>query len=409
MKLETVPLGAISPDPANVRKHSAKNIDAIKASLRRFGQQKPIVVDAKGIVLAGNGTLAAARDLGWKEIQIVRTELTGTQATAFGIADNRSAELAEWDDKLGEVLASLEAEDFPLAEIGFDEADLAELVGEPEPSDADADPQIDKAEELRAKWGVELGQVWQLGNHRLLCGDSTNRIDVEKLMNGEKADMCFTSPPYALGKSVSLSGNKVMSAKGNAYDNHKDDSHSWMGLMDGWWTASLDYISHAWIINIQPLAGNKRDLMRWINDRVDRLVDIATWDKGHAAPQMAAGVMSSRFEWVIALGRDGASRSIPLSSWQGTVQNVYEGPPQRSNDYSDLHAATMPIHLPLWAIGTLCDRSRLIYEPFCGTGTTIIACEQLARACRAMEISPAYVAVTIQRWADATGKEPRKL
>jgi ParB-like chromosome segregation protein Spo0J len=127
MKLETVPLSAISPDPANVRKHSPKNIDAIKASLRRFGQQKPIVVDAKGIVLAGNGTLTAARDLGWKEIQIVRTDLTGTQATAFGIADNRSAELAEWDDKLAEVLASLEAEDFPLAEIGFDEADLAKL------------------------------------------------------------------------------------------------------------------------------------------------------------------------------------------------------------------------------------------------------------------------------------------
>ncbi len=102
-------------------------MDAIKASLRRFGQQKPIVVDAKGIVLAGNGTLAAARELGWREIQIVRTELTGSQATAFGIADNRSAELAEWDEKLADVLASLKAEDFPLEEIGFDSADLKQF------------------------------------------------------------------------------------------------------------------------------------------------------------------------------------------------------------------------------------------------------------------------------------------
>ena len=140
MKLETVPLGSISPDPANTRKHSRRNLDAIKASLRRFGQQKPIVVDAKGVVLAGNGTLAAATELGWSEIQIVRTALAGVDATAFGIADNRTAELAEWDDKLGDVLAALKAEEFPLAEIGFDEADLAELAGEPEPSDADAEP-----------------------------------------------------------------------------------------------------------------------------------------------------------------------------------------------------------------------------------------------------------------------------
>ena len=119
MKLETVPCDTLSFDPANLRKHGKKNLDAIKASLRRFGQQKPIVVDAKGIVLAGNGTLAAAQELGWKEIKIVRTDLAGTQATAFGIADNRSAELAEWDEKLGDVLASLKAEDFPLEDIGL--------------------------------------------------------------------------------------------------------------------------------------------------------------------------------------------------------------------------------------------------------------------------------------------------
>ena len=128
MKLESVPLSALSFDPANLRKHGRRNLDAIKASLRRFGQQKPIVVDAKGIVLAGNGTLAAAQELGWTEIKIVRTELAGTQATAFGIADNRSAELAEWDEKLGDVLASLKAEDFPLEDVGYAESELQVLL-----------------------------------------------------------------------------------------------------------------------------------------------------------------------------------------------------------------------------------------------------------------------------------------
>ncbi len=124
MKLTTTKIAELSLDPSNVRKHGRKNLDAIKASLRKFGQQKPIVVDAKGIVLAGNGTLTAAQELGWTEIEIVRTQLEGVEATMFAIADNRTAELAEWDDKLAEVLASLEAEDFPLEEIGFSNEDL---------------------------------------------------------------------------------------------------------------------------------------------------------------------------------------------------------------------------------------------------------------------------------------------
>ena len=125
MKSELVPISSLSSDPANVRKHGQRNLDAIKASLKRFGQQKPIVVDANGVVVAGNGTLEAARSLGWDEIAIVRTSLTGAEATAFAIADNRTAELAEWDDEaLAETLATLD--DFE--SIGFDVAEVDDLV-----------------------------------------------------------------------------------------------------------------------------------------------------------------------------------------------------------------------------------------------------------------------------------------
>jgi ParB-like chromosome segregation protein Spo0J len=130
MNFETISVAELSLDPSNVRKHSRRNLDAIKASLRKFGQQKPIVVDAKGIVLAGNGTLTAAQELGWTEIQIVRTELAGVEATAFAIADNRTAELAEWDDNLGEVLQSLADDGYDLSKIGFDQSDLDALIGE---------------------------------------------------------------------------------------------------------------------------------------------------------------------------------------------------------------------------------------------------------------------------------------
>lgn len=128
MKIETIAVAELSLDPSNVRKHSRRNLDAIKASLRKFGQQKPIVVDAKGIVLAGNGTLTAAKELGWTEIDIIRTELEGVEATMFAIADNRTAELAEWEDSLAEVLQKLQADGHDLGDLGYDQNDRDELL-----------------------------------------------------------------------------------------------------------------------------------------------------------------------------------------------------------------------------------------------------------------------------------------
>jgi len=198
----------------------------------------------------------------------------------------------------------------------------------------------------------------------------------------------------------------VMSKKGNPYDDHDDNAEEWEPLMRGWFSASLVAVSSAWVVNVQPLAGNKRQLMRWIADNANRLVDIATWDKGHAAPPMAQGVMASRYEWMIIFGAsDGASRAVPLSSWRGTVQSLYDGPPQRGNEFSGIHAATMPVHVPTWVLSTLCDKATSVFEPFCGTGTTLIAAEQLGRKCYGMEISPQYVDVIVKRWQDYTGRQ----
>ncbi|HEY0008049.1 MAG TPA: ParB N-terminal domain-containing protein [Tepidisphaeraceae bacterium] len=131
MTIETVKISSIQPDPANLRKHAERNLQTIKGSLARFGQQRPIVVDARGIIIAGNGTYAAAQALGWPSIQIVRTALTGSEAVAFAIADNRTSETSEWDDAaLANVLAALKAEDADLAQAtGFTLDELAGLIG----------------------------------------------------------------------------------------------------------------------------------------------------------------------------------------------------------------------------------------------------------------------------------------
>lgn len=151
MKIERINVAELSLDPSNVRKHDRKNLDAIKASLRKFGQQKPIVVDAKGIVLAGNGTLTAAKELGWTEIEITRTTLQGVEATAFAIADNRSAELAEWEDSLANVLKSLSEADFDLVQLGFSDSDLDELLGKQNSDEPKNDVEIVSALEVIAE------------------------------------------------------------------------------------------------------------------------------------------------------------------------------------------------------------------------------------------------------------------
>jgi DNA modification methylase len=383
MKLETVPCDTLSFDPANLRKHGKKNLDAIKASLRRFGQQKPIVVDAKGIVLAGNGTLAAAQELGWKEIQIVRTDLAGTQATAFGIADNRSAELAEWDEKLGDVLASLKAEDFPLEEIGFDAADLEELAPEAAGSDVDAEPQIDKAEELRAKWGVELGQVWQLGEHRIACGDSTKIEEVKKLMASDVADAVITDPPYGIDYQSNYRKQK--------FDRLKNDDI----VMDEWIEPCAKF-SSGWFIFF--CAWQRLDEWIAVGRKVGDLTNLLIWKKAAAMGDLA-GSFSPTFEVALAYNRGaklvGGVR--PSAVFEHAIESA-------AGFY---HPTTKPVSLIAELIINVSEI--IVLDPFSGSGTTIIACERTGRKCRAIELNPGYVAIAIQRWADATGKEPKKL
>jgi DNA modification methylase len=174
--------------------------------------------------------------------------------------------------------------------------------------------------------------------------------------------------------------------------------------MESWFTASDDAVSEVWVVNVQLLAGNKRDLLKFMSDNSSRFVDVITWDKITTQPAMAPGVLSSRFEWMIVFSRkENATRTIPFSSWRGTVYNVYNAQPQRNNEFSSIHAATMPIHVPVWIMGTLCDQSKSVYEPFCGTGTTLIAAQQLNRKCYGMEISPQYCDVIVKRWENLTG------
>jgi DNA modification methylase len=432
MKIERINVAELSLDPSNVRKHDRKNLDAIKASLRKFGQQKPIVVDAKGIVLAGNGTLTAAKELGWTEIEITRTTLQGVEATAFAIADNRSAELAEWEDSLADVLKSLADANIDLADLGFAKGDLDKISKDFAGDSAiDAEPQIDKAEELKQKWSVELGQLWQLGEHRILCGDSTKTDDVAKVLAGDKPFLMVTDPPYGVNYDASWRADAITGGESGDMATGKvmnDDIADWTktweifinqgGVVCYVWHA--DKYSPVVADSIYASGFELRNLIIWAKDRLS--ISRGNYHhqyepcwyavkKGESAKFTEDRTQSTlwkniddvtRPDELIFVAKDEAKRVYAIRGDRSTLWQIPK--PTKSETG---HSTQKPIECMARPIRN--HESEFVFEPFSGSGTTIIACEQLGRKCRAIELNPAYVAVAIQRWADATGKTPIKL
>ena len=208
---ETVPIEDIRPDLKNARAHDERNTSAVAASLRRFGQQKPIVVDREGKIIAGNCTHAAALAIGWTEITIIRTDLAGTEATAYAIADNRTAELATWDNaSLAALLDSLRAEDATLLDAaGFTPGELDALLDE---QDAGLPDGIDDAALALGEAQTKPGDLVILGDHRLLCGDAADSAHVARLLDGQVIHLVNTDPPYNV-KVEPRSNNAIAAGK----------------------------------------------------------------------------------------------------------------------------------------------------------------------------------------------------
>ena len=363
MNIQSIAVSELSLDPSNVRKHSRRNLDAIKASLRKFGQQKPIVVDAKGIVLAGNGTLTAAKELGWTEIQATRTELAGVEATAFAIADNRTAELAEWDeDGLTKVLESLKVEDADLlAATGYDSAEVDKMIGAEVTEDEVPEPPADPI--------TKAGDLWMLGDHRLLCGDSTKAEDVERVMNGERAGAVVTDPPYGM----------------SFQSNHRKDQHAEIAG-DGDETLLVHAIE-------SDATHSKYIWCRWDNiPKAPKPKSVVTWGKNNWSMGDLRHEHARQTE--VCLFYAGPDHAWPSKRPTDLVIHARTG--------NDLHPTQKPVSLLAEVIGWT---SGLIYDPFLGSGTTLIAAEQLGRKCYGMEISPAYCDVIVKRWENLTGKK----
>lgn len=391
MQIELVPINSLVFDPSNARKHNQKNINAIKGSLARFKQQKPIVVNYDNVVIAGNGTLQAAIELKWKDIAVVRTDLDGSDLTAFGLADNRSSELAEWDlDNLGGLLKSLQDEDFNLDSIGFDNDDLQKMIAQeiaPGNTDDDAVPED---VETRCK----PGDLWILGNHRLLCGDSTNIQHVERLMNGEKADMVFTDPPYNYGGNTAClspswaKGHKELAVAAWDKDFKIEDIFGSIEISIADNCAIYIFTSHFLAPAIWDWMKVSLGFYGWL-----------VWCKPNPMPSF----IKKDWTWaaeLICYGRKGKpifnypDGKHALNWWQINIKTSGRE-----------HPTQKPVEVPTRAIEMHSQRNHIILDLFLGSGSTLIACEKTGRKCYGMEIDQHYCDVILRRWEDYTGKQ----
>jgi DNA modification methylase len=380
-------INEIIPNPNNPRLIKDNKFKQLVKSIQDFPQMlelRPIVIDENNMVLGGNMRLKACLEAGLTDVPVIHANnLSEDKKKEFIVKDNVGYGEWDWDD-LANNWDALELTEWGLDIPNFD----AEVLEAQEDDFA--------APEGGIETNIVLGDLFEIGEHRLLCGDSTDSELLSKLMNEQKANLAFTSPPYNAGKSEALSGNThTIDNKYNEYnDNQTKDNY--LDLLVGFTNNALlnsDYL----ICNIQSLAGNKIALIEYLYQYKDNFIDVAIWDKGHGAPAMAENVMTSAWEYMLFISsKDKASRAIPNANFRGTVPNIYRGKPNRNNEFSSVHAATFPIDLPEWAL-QFTKEGNIILDQFCGTGTTMVASHQLKRKCYGMELDPKYCQVIVDR------------
>ena len=398
MKITQKKVTELIPYVNNSRTHSDEQVAQISASIKEFGWTNPILVDGTNGIIAGHGRLLAARKLGYTEVPTIElADLTETQKKAYIIADNRLALNAGWDNEMLTIeLNELLADGFALEMLGFDPKELAALL-EPEVieglTDEDAVPEV--PDEPKTK----LGDIYQLGNHRLMCGDSTSIDAVDKLMDGQKADMVFTSPPY---------NANTKAGDGDIFTSKKSKKLYAEGYSDN--LPSNEYIDFAASVlevcfantdgfifwNVSYNAKSKNEYIKQIVNRLDYLVEQVCWKKTSTIPFKGCLMRDWEPIYIFSTNKQGLNTKIVTSNfWQ--VSNT--GSQQKN------HKACFPVALPEKGISLVNANSGIIFEPFCGSGTTIIAAEKHGRKCYGMELDPKYCDVIVKRWEEFTGKK----
>jgi DNA modification methylase len=367
------------PYAKNSRTHSDEQVAQIAASIKEFGFNNPILIDKENTIIAGHGRLLAARRAGMVDVPCIRLDhLTETQRKAYVIADNRLALNAGWDNEMLTIeLNELLADDFALDILGFDEKELKALLDPIQATEGltDEDAVPEAPEEPKTK----PGDIWIMGRHRLMCGDSTVIHDVEKLVDNAKIDLCYTDPPYGINEKGDRSKRGGLT-QGNKLQDFKDDTIDYAveayQIVEGvlqiprqvWWGAN--YYCHA-----LPQSNN------WF-----------VWDKRVEEKQKDTQ-SDCELAWVKSKW---SSVRIFRHLWKGLIKGSEHGQKR-------VHPTQKPVALAEWSFNYF-KEVKSVLDLFGGSGSTLIACEKTNRVCYIMEFEPHYCDVIVKRWEEFTGK-----
>ena len=400
--VQRVPLSDLHLDPANARTHNEPNLAAITASLQRFGQAEPLVVHARtGRVIGGNGRLVAMLALGWKECDVVQLELSDIEATALGIALNRTGELAGWDaEALAKLLGELRTEG-ALEGVGYSSQDIDELLAEIAANQTspmvmfDPGPGEDPVRTICAR-----GDVWRLGEHRLLCGDSTNADDVARVLGGEKATLLSTDPPYC----VNYTGNDrpIHDGKPSGKDwslVYREIDIADLGeFLDKVMLACLPHLEHRTPIYIWHAHVQQPTIAAVFERHGLLLHQMIVWVK----PSAVFG--HSYYRWRHEPCAFGWVKGDKPQHGIGQLDTVWEADWDGKARFSTFHPTSKPTRLFEIPMEQHTRPGGVVLEPFSGSGSQILAGEKLHRRVRAIEIPPAFVDGTILRWQKMTSR-----
>lgn len=387
-KIEKRSIDALIPYARNARTHSDEQVAQIASSIKEWGWTSPILIDPENLIIAGHGRVMAARKLNMTEVPVVVADgWTDAQKRAYVLADNKLALNAGWDEELLALeLSELKELGSDIELIGFTDDELAKLM--PDGNDGLTDPDaIPEVQELAISGP---GDFWQLGEHKLLCGDSTVITDVEKLMGEVKADMCFTDPPYNV--DYGNTAKDKMRGKDRRIMNDALGEHFYQFLLDAC-SNILSVTKGACYICMS--SSELHNLQRaWI-EAGGKWSTFIIWSKNTFT--LGRSDYQRQYEPILYGWKEGADHFWCGDRNQSDVWNYNK--PQKN----DLHPTMKPVELVERAIRNSSKSQDIIFEPFGGSGSTLIACERAGRSARVIELDPKYVDVIIRRWQDFTG------
>jgi DNA modification methylase len=390
MKITMWPIDQVRPYARNARKIPIAAINKVAASIREFGWRQPIVVDKDGTVIVGHVRLEAASKEGMTEVPVhVADTLTPTQVRAYRLLDNRSHEEAVWDeDLLGLELLDLKLEGFDLDLTGFNLDEIDKFLAKTEATDGLTDP--DAVPEPLDHPVSKTGDLWVLGKHRLLCGDATSRTDVERVMAGDRANLIFTDPPYGVNyKQPSVRPERA--GRGIANDN--------LG-------AGFE----------QFLSDACRNMIEFSGGAIYICMSSSELDTLKRVFEAAGGHWSTFIIWAkntFTLGRSDYQRQYEpmLYGWREGGEHFWCGARDQGDVWNfnkpsvnDLHPTQKPVELIERALANSSEPGQNVLDPFCGSGSTLIACEKTGRQGLMIELDPRYVDTALTRWQDFTGR-----